>query len=377
MVKHTVQQILEQHLAEFQRNHNLPLHHIKALRQWLTCRTAALGGHAQYCENGHLNGVWYNSCKHRSCPQCQAKATEEWLLNTQRVLLDCPHHHVIFTLPSELHPLWLYNQEIMTNILFQATQDTLKQFAKDPKYLDAVPGMLCTLHTWGRSLPLHPHIHVLISHGGINGEGEWVEPRKAILFPQKPVMQVFRGKLRDLIKKAMNDDPDWVLPPDRREHHITALLNKLGRKEWVVHFCERYDHADGVAKYLSRYVKSGPLKNSQIIAVTDTHVSFRYKSHETKRMEVLKLTVDAFIQRLLMHVPVPGKPTVRYSGLYHGSARKKLNQAREALGQQAVSERQMLKWQDYLESLGDRPVCETCGLPLIRQEAVDRPKKVA
>ena len=150
--------------------------------------------------------------------------------HTQRVLLDCPHHHVIFTLPSELHPLWLYNREIMTNILFQATQDTLKQFSKDPKYLDAVPGMLCTLHTWGRNLSLHPHIHVLLSHGGINAEGEWVEPRKAVLFPQKPVMQVFRGKLRDLIKKAMKDDPNWVLPPDRREHHITALLNKLAER---------------------------------------------------------------------------------------------------------------------------------------------------
>ena len=276
MVKYTVQQILERHLADFQRSHTLPLHHIKALRQWSTCRTAALGGHAQYCENGHLNGVWYNSCKHRSCPQCRAKATEEWLINTQNILLDCPHHHVIFTLPSELHSLWRYNRRIMANILFQASQQTLKQFAKDPKYLNAAPGILSTLHTWGRNLSLHPHVHVLISHGGIDSNGQWVEPRKAILFPQKPVMRVFRGKLRAFVKAAMNDDPNWVLPPDRREHHIIALLNKLGRKEWVVHFCERYDYADGVAKYLSRYVKSGPLKNSQIIAVSDTHVSFRY-----------------------------------------------------------------------------------------------------
>ena len=284
---------------------------------------------------------------------------------------------MIFTLPSELHPLWRYNRQIMTNILFQATQETLKQFAKDPKYLNATPGILCTLHTWGRNLSLHPHIHVLISHGGIDAAGAWVEPKKAILFPQKPVMRVFRGKLRDLIKSAMRDDPSWVLPPDRRAHHITALLNKLGRKEWVVHFYERYDYAEGVAKYLSRYVKSGPLKNSQIIAVMDSHVSFRYKSHQTKKLEVLTLPIDAFIKRLLAHVPVPGKPTVRYSGLYNAAARKKLNLAREALGQQPVSERPILRWQAYLENQGHQPTCETCGLPLTRQEAITRPRKAA
>jgi hypothetical protein len=118
------------------------------------------------------------------------------------------------------------------------------------------------------------------------------------------------------------------------------------------------------------------MKNSQIVALSDTHVSFRYKSHQTKRREVLRLTADVLIQRLLEHVPVPGKPTVRYSGLYHAAAREKLNRARAVLGQPAVSERQVLQWQEYLEKLGDPLVCEVCGLPLVRQEAVDRAENV-
>ena len=132
-----------------------------------------------------------------------------------------------------------------------------------------------------------------------------------------------------------------------------------------------------MAKYLSRYVKSGPLKNSQILAVSDTHVSFRYQSHQTKQREVLTLTVDDFIRRLLEHVPVPGKPTVRYSGLYHSAARERLNLARSALGQTAVSERELLRWQDYLEALDDQPTCEICGVALVRQESMNPAHKVA
>lgn len=371
MDKYTVQRILNQHLENFLKSNKIALHQHKALRQLSACRTEALGGHSQYCENGHLNGVWYNSCKNRSCPQCRGKATEEWLVNTQRVLLDCPHHHVIFTLPSELNNLWRFNRAVMADILFEAAQETLKTFSRDKKYLNAVPGMISTLHTWGRNLSLHPHLHVLISHGGLNKQGQWVEPKKKILFPQKPVMQVFRAKLLALIKKALNK-PSWVLPPDRRQNQVVSLLNKLGRNPWVVHFCPRYDYADGVAKYLSRYVKSGPLRNHQIKSVSGEGVSFRYKSHKTKRFETMTLSVNEFIHRLLQHVPSPGKPTVRYSGLYNSAARKRLNKARDIFSQGAVSERYILAWQEYLQDKGDQPKCKQCGSPIIRMEELDR-----
>ena len=190
----------------------------------------------------------------------------------------------------------------------------------------------CALHTWGRSLSLHPHIHALISHGGINEKGEWISPKKAALFPQKPVMMVYRGKLLSMIKSAMKEK-GWQRPPSYRENHIISLLNKLGRQPWVVHFCKRYDYADGVAKYLSRYVKSGPLKNKRIQSVSAEQVKYRYQSHQTKKAETLTLPIGQFIQRLLQHIPLPGKPTVRYSGLYHSATRGKLNLARGALGQ--------------------------------------------
>ena len=376
MAKHTIQQLIIDHADRIKENTRLPLSHVKALYKLGACRTAALGGHAQYCENNHLNGIWYNSCQHRFCPQCRAMPTEQWLLNTKDVLLKCPHHHIVFTLPSSLHDVWRYNRSTMTDILFKAAQQTLQQFAKDPRYLNARLGILSALHTWGRSLSLHPHIHTLVSHGGINEMGEWVEPKKADLFPQKPIMMVYRGKLLAMVKAAM-EEANWQLPPNTQASQLTNRLNKLGRQDWVVYFCKRYDFAQGVASYLSRYVKSGPLKNQQIKSVTDEHVTFSYRSHQTKRTEVLRLSIEDFIERLLQHTPLPGKPTVRYCGLYNSAARKKLNEARSALGQTEVSEHEQLQWQAYLEEKGHLPVCTICGLPLTKMVDIAPVRQVA
>lgn len=372
----TLQKILADDLEGILSRNRFSLDQYRALCKLSQCRTAALGGHAQYCSAGHLNGVWYNSCKHRACPQCQGKASESWLLNTQDVLLNCPHHHVIFTLPESLNNLWRYNRELMSGLLFQAVQDTLKTFSRDPRYLAAMPGLLLALHTWGRSLSLHPHLHVLISHGGINKDGHWVEPKKRQLFPQKPVMQVYRGKILGLLRQALTSG-ELVLPPDRRHHHAKAQLNKLGRQDWVVHFCKRYDHARGVAKYLARYVKGGPFNNQQLVSVSRSQICFRYKSHQTGRQETLRLTPDEFIQRLVQHVPIHGKPSLRYGGLYTSPARRKLNEARKQLNQAPVSQRSLLAWQDYLEGKGFSPSCEVCGEPLFHREAVKSLRSVA
>ena len=376
MGKHALQHIIENFLATPDYCHRLPLHYLKVLDKLAVCRTAALGGHVQYCENNHLQGVWYNSCKHRFCPQCRGMATEEWLINTKNILLDCPHHHIIFTLPEALNNLWRYNQATMTNILFHAAQQTLLQFAKDPKYLAAQPAILSALHTWGRSLSLHPHIHALVSHGGVNGQGEWVTPKKDTLFPQKPLMMVYRGKLRAMIKDALKQD-GWHFPPDMGETQSLNLLNKLGRQDWVVHCCPRYEHATGVAKYLSRYVKSGPIRKQQVHQSGKQRVSFHYQSHQTKKKEILNLPIETFIRRLVQHAPLIGKPTLRYSGLYNSAARKKLNLAREALGQTAVSERMILQWQDFLASKGHENCCKTCGSAVTRMVDIQPFRKSA
>lgn len=365
MSKAALQQILQDFLADDSRQKKLPLPYLKVIDKLVTCRTAALGGHAQYCENHHLCGVWYNSCKHRFCPQCRGMATEEWLQNTKNILLDCPHHHIVFTVPSQVDLLWRYNKAVITDILFKAAHQTLLQFAKDPKYLNAMPGIMGALHTWGRSVISHLHTHFIVSHGGINKQGEWVTPKKECLFPQKPLMMVYRGKFLALIRQAMQQS-HWCFPPKLNKTRLNNLLNQLGRDNWVVHCCERYDYATGVVKYLSRYVKSGPIKLSQVSRTGKNKVRFRYFCHQSKHHQVLTLDTDVFVRRLIQHIPLKGKPTVRYCGLYNSAARAKLNKAREALGQAAVSVRVKLQWQIFLADKGREVCCEICGAPVTR-----------
>ena len=267
--------------------------------------------------------------------------------------------------------MWRYNRSLLSGLLFQAVQHTLKDFSSDARYLSATPGFLSALHTWGRNLSLHPHLHVLISHGGINAEGQWVVPKKSQLFPQKPVMMVFRGKLLSKLKAVLKSKK-LQCPPNETPHQLNTLFNRLGRKLWVVHFCQRYDHANGVAKYLARYVKGGPFRNSQICEETETQLSFRYQSHQTRRTETLNLSIKAFIRRLIEHVPLPGKPGFRYCGLYASTTRTRLNQARTALGQTRVGPRESLSWISYMDDRGYRPLCQICAGPLFHRESVVR-----
>ena len=375
MANFTVQKIIKAQAKKLHAQNKFSLMQHSALSSLSACRTATLGGHAQRCPKGHLNGVWYNSCKHRACPQCQGMASEQWLQNTQVLLLNCTHHHMIFTLPSELHPFWRYNREALTDILFKATSDTLKQFSDDARYLAAKPGILSALHTWGRSLNLHPHIHALISHGGLNKDGVWVKPKKKHLFPQKPLMQVFRGKLLSYLRKAMQGDK-WVYPPDQNQQACKSILSSVRKKAWVVHCCKPYKHANGVAKYLSKYVKRSPFKNAQIKAADNHHVRFVYQSHQTGKQESMRLSTIDFIKRLLQHIPLKGKPTVRYTGLYSGSSRKRLNQAKLTLGQSETVKPDPIRWPSFLSEKDYRPVCEICGLPIHHEEVIER-KQIA
>ena len=375
MANYSLQVLLQSQLPRFLKQHKLPLHHHRALQSIVRCRTAALGGHVQRCEQGHVNGVWYNSCKCRVCPQCRSLPTQEWLNNTQSTLIDCPHHHIVFTLPHELHDLWRFNCELLSNFLFKATMETLKTFSADKRYLGAMPGILLAQHTWGRDLSLHPHIHALVTHGGLNADNEWVTPKRKTLFPYKPVTQVFRGKFLDFCRKALKAQT-LVLPTNRDETHIKGLLNRLGRSYWHVYFSERYDSAVGVAKYLARYVKGGPINKGQLKASDSGGIIFSYTSHKTQKQEQLHLSLDAFLLRWLQHVPIPGKPLVRYSGLYSAAVRERLNIARIVHGQASVSERVLLDWQTYMNERNDLPVCEKCGGALSNGRVV-KPRRVA
>jgi Transposase zinc-binding domain/Putative transposase len=237
----TLQTIFPDAFPAYEQTHLLPTHVRRAARAIMQCRTAALGGHVQACPDGHMARIWYNSCRHRSCPQCAYLQTERWRARQRARLLACDHYHVIFTLPHDLNPLWLANVQVMTTLLFQAVRDTLSTLLADPQYLGAPPGILAALPTWSPTLVRHPHVHGLVTGGGLPPDGQWKAVRQGFLLPSRVVMAVLRGKMLEAIRQAHARE-DLVLPEGIRPQPFLNLLNRLGhprQTKWNVRIMER------------------------------------------------------------------------------------------------------------------------------------------
>lgn len=370
----TVQAILQEHFQAFAETHPLAPYQRDAARQLRDCRTAALGGHWRSCPQGHVHTPHYNSCHHRSCPLCAALARERWLDAWKERLLDCPHSHSTLTTPQELIPLWRYNKKRFADLLFHAGTDTLRELLADAKYLGALPGLLAGLHTWGQQQQIHLHLHVLVTWGGLNAEGQWVQPRRRCLLPRQVLMEKFRGKFLASLRKAL-ERGELVLPPDQSLAQTQSLLNRLGRVVWNAKIFDPYEHGRGVATYLARYLKGGPLSNGRLLDCRAGVVRFWYRDNrdrdegETRgRRKILSLAVDQFLARLLEHVPPPGLQTVRAYGLYASSKHPQRALARAQRGQAAEPVgRPKLQWWELCERLGlqVQRVCPVCGAPLL------------
>ena len=370
----TVQAILQEHFEAFAKTHPLAPYQRKAAREMRDCRTAVMGGHWCSCPAGHVQTVHYNSCHHRSCPQCAGLARERWLENWKPRLLDCPHSHCTLTTPQELIPLWRYNKPAFSGLLFHAGTDALRELLADEEYLGALPGLLAGLHTWGQQGQIHIHLHVLCTWGGLNAEGQWVEPKRRCLLPRKVLMGKFRGKFLAYLRKAL-DKGELVPPPDKSLAQTQSVLNRLGRQVWNAKIFDPYEHGRGVATYLARYLKGGPISHGRLVDCRDGVVRFRYRDNRTPdeedgrgRRKILSLPVDEFLSRLLEHVPPPGMQTVRSYGLYASSKPEQRGVARAQLGQEAEPPRgPKLKWWELCQRLGleVQRVCRVCGRPLV------------
>ena len=265
LIKNTVQSVFLIGYAAFNQAYRLPNNVRKAAWNILNCRTATLGGHRQVCPDGHFERNHYNSCKHRICPQCAFLQVQKWLKKQTKRLLDCDHYHVILTIPHELNPLWRLNNKTMANLLFRCAYDTLFELLGDPKYLGAKPGIMASLHTWTKTLLLHPHIHCLVTGGGIIN-GKWIACKNDFLLPFRVVRDLFRGKVCAAVLEALENE-SLILPEGNRPQQWKNLLNKLGRKKWNARVMDKYSHGRGVVSYLARYVRGGPISNSRIVSV--------------------------------------------------------------------------------------------------------------
>jgi hypothetical protein len=297
-------------------------------------------------------------------------------------LLACDHYHVIFTLPHELNPLWLANVPLMTTWLLQAVRDTLGTFLADPTYLGAQPGLLAALHPWSQTLVLHPHVHCLVTGGGLTPAGQWVAVRHGFLLPARVVMAVFRGKMVAAIRQTLARGA-LALPEPMRAPQWLNLLNRLGhptQTKWNVRIMERYAHGAGVVTYLARSLRGGPLKNARLVAWDGDHVTFTSRTRQEEAdgarpgLQRMTLPVADFLQRWLLHVPVPQTRVGRCYGLYHQTHTAALALCRAPLGQPPVAMPAPLVWQTLCAQRGDvHPErCPTCGQLLVCTGVIPR-----
>jgi len=362
MVDPTIQSILLIGYAAYEKMRQLPDYVREAAHCLMVCRTAVLGGHTQACPDGHIQRIWYNSCKHRMCPQCAYLQVQKWLAKQKTRILRCDHFHVIFTIPEELRVLWHFNTKLMTQILFTCSRDALFELLGDEKYMGAKPGIIASLHSWTKTLLVHPHIHCLVTGCGLSQSGQLRSAVKDFLLPYDLIKDSFRKHVRKAILKALKRQ-DLVLPDGMRAQQIKNLLNKLGRKKWNVRICEKYPHGSGVLTYLARYLKGGPISNSRIIRIADNKVTFNIGR---KKRELMTLGIDEFIDRLLKHIPKPNAVLVRSYGLYCQNKKQELQRCRELCDQQPIDEPQNIQWQDCFKDSSDHPErCPICGKRLV------------
>jgi Putative transposase/Transposase zinc-binding domain len=365
-VKTTLQAIFRDSFSGFSLSRAIPDHHRKAARSIIECRTAALGGHIQRCPGGHVEEVRYHSCRHRSCPQCSQLARERWLERQKARLLACDHFHVIFTIAQELHQLWWLNSRLLIEILFQSARDTLFELLRDERHLGAVPGVMISLHTWGRTLSLHPHVHCLVSGGGLSPSGQWVCVSNGYLLPVRVVRIIFRGKILAALGKAL-EQGRLVLPQEMTEQKLKNLLNQLGRKKWNVCIRERYSHGAGVITYLARYVRGGAISNGRLSSADEREVSFRYQDHRDGKVKPMILSSEEFVQRVLWHVPQKGMQVIRHYGLYGRCGQALRDKCRAQLGQRPEEKPVALDLAGYWGKSGhpEKLCCPVCGQRMI------------
>ena len=330
---------MRRHGDRFLETHRawLSSQHRRVLRALVQCRTAALGGHRDRCEQCAQPAFSYNSCRNRHCPKCLTAARNDWVAAREQELLPVGYVHVVFTMPEGLARLALVDKRVVYDLLFRAAAATLLQVAANPKRLGAAIGGLMVLHTWGQRLQHHPHVHCVVPAGGLSPDGaRWIQARPTFFLPVPVLRQVYRGKLVAGLREAFAQRQlqfPGVLQPLATEAAFRAFLRSLYRQAWVVYAKPPFGSPAHVLHYLARYTHRVAISNHRLVAVTNDTVSFRWKDYRHgSQIRTLALDAGEFLRRFLLHVLPKGFVRIRYFGFLAPRCRTHdLAQCRQAL----------------------------------------------
>jgi Putative transposase/Transposase zinc-binding domain len=368
-------------LADVVRAHGDALRHSRvlspeqhaALRAIERCRTAVLGGHLDVCTACGHDRPSYNSCRNRHCPKCQSLAQARWVDKRLERLLPVRYFHVVFTLPSELRSVAARHRESVFDILFASASQTLLALANDPKRLGAQLGVTMVLHTWTRDLRFHPHVHAIVTGGGLTQDAQrWVRSRPDFLFPVHVMGALFRGKMLAALERAHARGAVDLGGMDR---------DRLHKTRWVVYAKRPFGGPEQVIRYLGRYTHRVGISNRRLVAMDERGVTFRTKNGKCCTLSGLDL-----LARFVQHVLPAGFVKIRHYGLHAAShATTRLEVARQRLTPaKAPRERGELPggqedWRTRMLQVSglDLRICPACHQPTMQRQALPLPQSRA
>ena len=326
MFKSKIQQIFDCGWSDYCNSFNPSLVQSKAAHSVMNCKSGNLGCNISICDDCGYTDFHSNSCRNRNCPNCQAVLKELWIDKRKSEVIDTPYFHVVFTVPAELNALIYSNQELLYSLLHRCSAETLLELAGNKKYLGATPGIIQVLHTWGQELNFHPHIHCIVSGGGLTSDKKLKFSAKGFFIPAKVIASKFRGKLLSCLdsyyksgklsfsscKKLMNSY-EW-----------SELKNKLYSKAWCPEVRETFNGFGNAIEYLGRYTHKIAITNTRILNVTPELVTFTAKDYKNDSVvKEVTVTCSEFIRRFMMHVLPSGFQKIRYYGFLNNRSKQK------------------------------------------------------
>jgi len=351
-----VSDIFRNYSDVYMKNHNLPLNQLRAINAIKFCRSKELGGHIDKCNICGSESISYNSCRNRHCPKCQFLKKEKWLIARKKDLLPIKYFHVVSTIPSELNPLALRNQKVIYNILFRSVKETLLELANDKKHINAQIGFISILHTWGQNLMDHPHIHSIVTGGGLSSDNtQWINSRKKFFISISVIKKLFRGKFLSYLRKSYKNKE--LIFPGKISHFadrekFNDLIRNMYKKNWVVYAKPPFKKAANVVDYLGRYTHRVAISNNRIVKLEDDKVSFMWRDYaDNNKKKKISLESEEFIRRFLLHILPDRFVKIRYYGFLGNRNRKTLFKLCCNILNVETKKTEDISWQDLLFNL--------------------------
>jgi hypothetical protein len=279
------------------------------------CHTSRIGYHVMQCDNNTCANQYlqYHCCGDRHCPNCGGIKREEWIEDRMSELLPTKYYHVVFTVPYELHPLFLINRKVMYDLIFESGHYTLTKLGRDPQWLGATPGIISILHTHGQDLSFHPHIHCIVSGGGVDKHGTWIKEKRKngrFLYPRRVMEMMYKARFMKLLKKKLSK-AELVLPDD----YDTTLLDKIGFKKWNVYAKSPFGGPAQIIEYLGRYTHKVAITAHRILQITENEVVFTFKDYrDNGKQKIMRLCHEEFVRRFELHILPKKYVKIRHAG---------------------------------------------------------------